>query len=567
MDLIVNWQRDTPPGISFKSGVFPPGSGESLDPQEPANLGASGLFEDLFVDRTVWGVTLLADQVLTPAWTLQAVGAFRTFDSYESFDADGTATPALQFAEDAAGDQYSVELRALFNTGGRFSGFGGVNAFHEDGSQGVIFRTSEQALFPLLTRVISQQSGGAFPEVPAVIDGEPNLVPELPPSIVGLAPFLNPENPDVARLFLQSIVGTPLRPFWEERATNHGRTTAVEAFVDGTFAVTDRLEVTAGVRATWENMYAGLEVPESDPGSLLGLMTGSNPNIIFAPTARDGGLVDREESFTSWVARLAADFEASENLNLYGSFGKGRRPNVIQEFEGNPVANFEVLEEEVVWSYEAGAKGFLAQRRVQYDVAGFYYDYQDFQTALQPELTPTGIIFGVDQGQATAFGAEVAATGQAAEWLSLFGNYAYIDASFDELSRSGEPQDLAGNTFRLTPKHSFSAGFGLTGQIGGARLFLRPSYTWKSRVYFEEEHQDETYLGIAPGLFQDDYGLLNARAGIEVLEGRGSLEAWANNLLDEDYIIDAGNTGLNFFAPTYIAGPPLLFGLRVTVRP
>lgn len=567
VDLIVNWQRDTPPGTAFKSGVFAPFPGGSTDPFSPAFLGGDDRFEDLFVDRTVWGATILADRVLSPAWTLQAVGAYRAFDSYESFDADGTPAPGLQFAEDADGDQYSLELRTLFNDGGRFSGFGGINVFHQDGSQGVIVRTDERVFFPFLTRVINVQSEGAFPEIQAMSRGEPSFWPQLPPVVALLGPVLSPDDPD----FFQTLVGAPLSPYHEERMTNFGRTTAYEAFLDGTYAINDRLELTAGLRGTYEDMWAGLQVPVAAEPSVLGHFTGSYPNLIF-PGTTGGGMISREETFTSWVGRVAADFAASDVLNLYGTVARGRRPNVIQEIEANPVREFEVLSDEVVWSYEAGAKGFALDRRVQYDVAGFYYDYRDFQTAVQPEVTPSGLIFRTDLGEASAYGAELSFTGRATEALTLFGNYAFIDASFDEVSRTGRPQELAGNTFRLTPKHSFAAGLGFTGELAGTALFVRPSYTWKSRVYFEEQWQGEVFLeefrpgGLAPGLYQDGYGLLNLRAGAELMGGRAEVELWADNLLDTQFIIDAGNTGLALYAPTYIPGPPLLFGVRVTGR-
>ncbi|MDX1674789.1 MAG: TonB-dependent receptor, partial [Longimicrobiales bacterium] len=139
--------------------------------------------------------------------------------------------------------------------------------------------------------------------------------------------------------------------------------------------------------------------------------------------------------------------------------------------------------------------------------------------------------------------------------------------AFDETSPTGEQQRLAGNTFRLTPKHSASAGLGVQGDAGFGEWFLRPAYTWKSRVYFEEQWQQESFLhGEAPGLYQEPYGLLNLRAGLTALDGATTIELWGTNLLDTRYVIDAGNTGLVFYAPTYIAGPPLLFGLRVTAR-
>lgn len=572
VDLIVNWQRDTPSGTAFKSGVFQPSPGGSTAPWDPAYLGVDDRFDRRFeppyVDRSVWGATLLADQVLAPAWTLQGIAAFRHFNAYESTDADGSAAPALHLVEEALGDQYSLELRALFNDGGRLSGFAGVQAFHEDASQKILFRTDERSLYPLLTRVINIQSEGAFPEIPAAVGGEPNLVAALPANLVDLAPILEPDDPqaqEFLRLALESLVGTPLRPYHEEQFTNYGRNTALEVFVDGTFAVSDRLRITAGIRGTFENLWSGLRVPVSDT-SLMGFVTGSYPNAVFPPT-RNQERISREDRFVSLVGRVAAELAATEDLRLYGSVARGRRPPVIQELETNPVANFEILEDEVVWSYEVGAKGVGGAGRLQFDLAAFYYDYQDFQTDVNPELTGSGIIFDTDVGQARALGAEASAVGRVSEGLSLFGNYAFIDAAFDETSPTGEDQRLAGNTFRLTPRHSLSAGLGLRVATGLGDWFLRPAYSWKSRTYFEEEWQEETFLdGTAPGLYQEPYGLLNLRAGLTALDGRATVEVWGVNLLDTQYIIDAGNTGLTFYAPTYIAGPPLLFGVRLTAR-
>ncbi len=563
LDLIVNWQRDTPPGTAFKSGIFAPPGGTTT-PWTPAMLGGHG-FEEPGVERTVWDATVLADRMLSPAWTLQGIAAYRRFDAYEMADADGTAAPAIHLAETGYGDQYSVELRTLFN-GGRFNGFAGVSAFHEAAAQAIRFRTDERSLYPLLTRVIRVQSDGAFPEIPAVVDGAPNRVDSLPANIVELAPIFWPDNVAFYTPILESLVGTPLNPYHEEAFTNYGRNTAVELFVDGTLALTDRINLTTGVRGTFERLWSGIRVRESDQPTLLGALTGASPNALFPPT-RNQALVSDAGTFLSAVGRLALDFAVSDDLTVFGSVARGRRPPVIQEYETNPIVNFEVLPEEVVWSYEAGAKGFALDRRLQYDVATFYYDYRDFQTRVNPELTGTGIVFDTDVGQATAYGGELALVGRLGDALSLFGSYAYIHAAFDETAPTGTPQYLAGNTFRLTPKHSLASGFGLGVPMPVGTAFLRPSYTWKSRVYFEEEWQDEHFLdGEAPGLFQDPYGLLNARAGLTTTDGRATLEIYATNLLDTRFIVDAGNTGLIFYAPTYIAGPPRMLGLRLTAR-
>ncbi len=41
-------------------------------------------------------------------------------------------------------------------------------------------------------------------------------------------------------------------------------------------------------------------------------------------------------------------------------------------------------------------------------------------------------------------------------------------------------------------------------------------------------------------------------------------EAYVSNALDEEYLIDAGNTGDGFGIPTFISGPPRFYGVRVS---
>ena len=41
---------------------------------------------------------------------------------------------------------------------------------------------------------------------------------------------------------------------------------------------------------------------------------------------------------------------------------------------------------------------------------------------------------------------------------------------------------------------------------------------------------------------------------------------FARNLLDEDYLLDAGNTGGAFGIPSYIPAEPLLYGVKVGMK-
>jgi iron complex outermembrane recepter protein len=536
-DLILNWQRDTPPGTAFKSGTFAPAGG-TTSPFTPADLGPG---EDLFIDRTVWGATLLGDRALGRGWTLNSVTAYREFDSVESFDADGTPAPALLFREEARGEQLSQEFRLTFQAGGPLSGFVGTSYFREKGTQRVPWVTDERALWPLMTGVFNAQSGGAFPITPMMINGRPNLVDRLPQTIVALNPALAP------------LVGAPLKPRHEQAYANFGETTALEFFADGTLRLLPRFSLTTGLRASREAAEGGYESETAPVPSVLGVILGSGPNVLFPPTP---GRLSRSETFTSWVGRVLGQVELATNTSLFGGVSRGRRPQVI--FVNHNTS--EVIDEEIVWSYDAGIRGVIGGGRVQYDANVFVYDYRNFRTDVR-ELDEQNrlVIRPRNTGSASAAGFESSVRAAVTQPLSVFASYAWIDASIDEFDRDGRPQDLGGNRFRLTPEHQLALGLDLRAPVGPrTQLFLTPSYAWRSHVFFEEENQ--------PGVEQDGYGLLNLRGGFSLMNGRYEIVGYMRNALDQEYLLDGGNTGGAFGIPTFIPGPPRFFGVQLTTR-
>ncbi|MEQ9443538.1 MAG: TonB-dependent receptor [Cyclobacteriaceae bacterium] len=544
IDLIINYQRDTPPGTAFKSGVYAPAGG-TTSPFTFADLERG---KDLFVDRTVWGTTLLVNHTLTNTLDLTSISAYRKFDAYESLDADGTVAPALWSSEKALGQQWSQEVRVTYQRPAGFSGFGGVNFFWEDGSQQLVLETDERSLYTLFTPAIrgAIQSSNLpdketllanVPEEPLLNpDGTPNLIPTIP---------------DVPELF-SILAGLPLNASNTEGQTNFGKNYAFELFADGTYPLNEQLNVTLGLRGTYEHITGAIESQDAEKFGTLSFVLRNPPNNLFPPTR---GRVSHQETFISMVGRLALDYQLQPNWDLFASVSRGRRPNVIQVL-GEDIS---VLNDEIVWSYELGSKFLTRQDRLQWDANIFYYDYHDFQTQVA-SLSSAGLVFETrDVGNATAYGLETSLRGVISRALQLFGNYAYIDAAFNDTDADGNEQALAGNTFRLTPRHSGSVGMNLTLPLSnGSTWFLRPTYSYKSHVFFEEENQ--------PGLEQAGYGLLNARTGLQWWNQRAELALYVNNALDEDYLIDAGNTGEALGIPTFIAGPPRLFGVQLIAR-
>lgn len=520
-DFIANWQQDTPPGTSFKSGTFAPLGGD-LSPNSFADLERG---KELGLDRTVYGFTGILKSALNDNWDITSTTAYRKFNSDEAFDADGTAAPVLFFREVAEGEQFSQEVRFNFDNDDKLSGFFGANFFYENGSQAVPFEVNEQSYLALLVATDA-----------LVINGVPTLFPNIPNDPGSFGP----------------LAGAPLLPFNKEESINYGENYSGDIFADASYDVTEKLTLTLGLRATLENSNAGLEVINADNPGLLGNFLGAFPNNLFTPT---NGRISASETFTSAVGRFAVNYDLSDAVTVFGNVARGRRPNVINV----SATEVNVLSDETVWSYELGLKSLMLDNKLQFDINGYYYDYSNFQTTIaRLDETDGLVILPNDSGSATALGFEAAMQYQFAKSSSFFANYGYIDASFDDKDSDGNPQQLAGNTFRLTPEHSFSAGFNINPTLSEkVAVFLRPTYTYKSKVFFEETN--------LPNISQDGYGLLNIRTGITI-QDRYEISLYATNVLDEELIIDAGNTGGAFGIPTFIAGPPAFYGLQLSVK-
>ncbi|WP_310570481.1 TonB-dependent receptor [Gemmatimonas sp.] len=513
VDIIVNAQTDDSPGTSFKSTRFAPPAGDAT-PFARAGLNGG---DSLGISRQVGGLTVLYNQQLSPAWTLTSISAGRRFYSDEAFDADGTLAPVLQFREVAEGSQASQELRFAYDRGGKLTGFAGASGFWERGSQRVPFNTDERSLFALLA---------GQPIVNA--NGTANL------SIVN--------NPST---------GLPFKTSHTEQYQNFGQTTAAEVFADATYTVS-RLSLTAGMRGTYEQVENAYEVQNSATRGSLGALLGAAPNNLFAPT---NGRKEGTGVFRSVVGRAIANFDLGRDFMGYASFSKGRRPNVV-------VVNasaVRTLNEETVLSTEGGLKGQLAGGRAQFDVSAFSYRYNNFQTSIT-RLTPGGLVNEtLDGGRAKAWGFEGSVRGQLNAQTSVFATVGYTDAKFDSTDANGNKQARAGNRFRLTPMHSYSAGLSLDAtKRRFGQLYVSPNTTYRGKVFFEDTN--------LPAISEKGQLLFNVRAGLRLPDDRTELTIVARNLFDQQYIIDAGNTGGAFGIPTFIAGAPRFVTVQVSRR-
>lgn len=583
--LVLDYQHDDYPGTSFHS--INPMYGNS-DPNSTANLEAG---KKLGIKRNVGGALLNIDHNINHRWSFNSITGFRAFNSKERFDADGTYLPLLLCQEKGKGTQFSQEFRFNYDDKNRFSGFVGASYFYENSSQDINAKANLQYLYPVFIQksvkaslssqidnvkgLLAQMLPDAyqpmvdaalaklmskwFPKNPTV-DANGKLVPQTAtPDIYGdLKTALGAVGMDLDQVLagmgdngrtiqatLQGISAKPLDTAYTEQGKNYGTNQAVELYADGTLKLTKNLNFTLSVRGTYENQETGYS--SSTVPSMFGA-------VLYHPT-ENGAKVMAKDSYWSWVGRAALNYMIGRN-NIYASVSRGRRPGVL--YFNNDPKDFETLKPEIIYSYEAGVKGSLLQGRLNYDLCAYYYDWYNYQTSVF-NATTSKYEYD-DAGRAHSLGIEASISYSPCRYLNLFGNWSYIEGKFNNKDDNGNKQRFAGNRFRLTPKNSFAVGFDLNVPTGKkASIYFRPTYSWKSKVFFEESNE--------PELTQGAFGLLNFTAGYRMQPGKVYYEigAFGKNVLDEKYVVDAGNSGRQIGFPTYVGGTRSVVGVMFKI--
>lgn len=519
IDLVYSYEKNDDTGTSFKNRNFAPTGGDT-SPFSFVEMSGSPLSQQVFgkeklgVERRVDDFNMTVEYHLNDTMTLTSVSGFREFESLEVFDADGTQAWFLEFAEDAEGEQFSQEFR-LVDVRDDFIGLYGFNYFDESGSQRVPFNTEES--------IYLNCAGFIDTGLPCInADGSVNL----------LTPVLTQGAAEVL-------------PYTGE-FSNFGDNRSWSVFADFTYLLSD-WELTAGVRYVDETRESGFSAVM--PNSVLA-------GIPLLPVVTTNGeRLSAEKDYDAWLPRFNALYALNDDTNVYVTISKGRRSDVLDvsstfDPAQGVIADVTDVSAEIVWNYETGIKGVVG--KYTYAASVFYQDYSDFQVSLQDD---SGDIFVANAGSATNIGVELEGTAVITDSLDLFANLAYIDAEIDDDAENG---NLAGNRFRLQPEWTFSTGLTYNRQISETfSLVGSVVYSYRSDVFFEPENAPVAGFDIS----EDAVSLVNARLGI-ASDDNWAVTLFATNLTDEEYLVDAGNTGGAFGNPTFVAGPPRFYGIE-----
>jgi outer membrane receptor protein involved in Fe transport len=612
-DLLVNYERDRPSGTDFKNKTFNPSNPTTgavlgnTSPFSAAALDTSAAFgnQDLHVHREVGGVTNIATWKINDAFKLTSTSAYRKDDGEELFDPDGFSFPVLTVLSRGHGSELSQDFRVNWDAGGPFSAFAGVSAFGDDAIQTNTLAFDERTALGLVTGALNRNNPNPGPV--AAYTNASVLAAELQGVLASGG--LNVPAAQLAGL-AANLNGQHVETYQEQSHTE-----AYDAYVDGTWRLTSKLEISAGLRYSTEDKvtkFASYVADRSVAGGVIGVAQtakalGLNPAstgnctipAVFAanqlcqviaglatpgatslafpaalpffalqsqPTAGNGqkNRAVLSDDGLSW--RLTARYALTPELNAYATYARGRRPEELTGASPSApfgAARFTVAPSETLDNYEAGLKGRYFGGRLKLDGAIYLEQYKHFQTTV---LQGTNFVT-TDAGNAQTYGFEGDAEWTVNAYADLFANYAYTHGRFQNGIYDG-------NHFRLTPDHSVTIGGSLHTAFMGGVVELLPTYSWRSKLYFNDDNANPAIVAETAPLilplqydqYQKAYGLLDLRLSYTADGGRWKVEAFATNLANTHYLKDAGNTGEDLGLPTYIPGEPRFYGLSLTIR-
>jgi iron complex outermembrane receptor protein len=336
--------------------------------------------------------------------------------------------------------------------------------------------------------------------------------------IVG-AFFLNEKGDDEIRIIEPGrLVAIP-----ESNTTN-----AYAVFGQGSYSVLQQLRVTAGLRYSYEKKDFAYRV-------------------VFNGEQVDGATPS--DSWTAWTPKVGIDFDISERVMAYASATRGFKSGGFQLGDGRPFLP------EYLWSYEAGVKSTLLNRRLRANASAFYYDY----TNLQVVQYINGIATTTNAGKATIKGVELEFLARPVDRFSLSSTLAYLDARYDVYFDA--ETSLAGNRLPNAPKWNVTFGAEYRANLGAAgQLLLRTDLALRGKAFFKPSN-DPLYAG-------ERVTLLNGRLTYQPQGRNWEIALYGRNLTNERYAsykaVGTDATGVSSPSlPLTVYGEPRQMGVQL----
>jgi len=361
------------------------------------------------------------------------------------------------------------------------------------------------------------------------------------------------------------------------------KTSTYSAFGSVRLNFTDRLRLEAGAR------YSVLDFDQQSFLTVTLPTLGLNQLTDF-PTI---GAANASRRYKPVTGGASLSYDVTPDVSTYVSYARSYRPGSAAVGLTTPLSDALTLSKsEKANSFEAGIKTRLFDRRVTFNLSGFYQKYKNYIDHVDSITTSSARNGVVDastapintNGDVTAKGVEAQLTARFGRFVDLGASASYVDAKYDnallpcnDYNGDGAPdstgtprvpvgQEVAfcrrNDRIAQVPKFTLTANGEVRFASEGLQPFLRGLVNFRpgfSSIYDNYRYRDFTNVSLFVGIRGD--------------KGRWELSAFAKNLLDQARAIRVSqgevSRGTSSLDPvTGGSGAPFLSGYRTaTISP
>ncbi len=361
---------------------------------------------------------------------------------------------------------------------------------------------------------------------------------------------------------------------FEANSTSDPRTRSYALFGQADWKINDRLTLTGGLRFTHEkkdgsfNQFhvAGVDLSTLPAGIATNaalLRTQFNPVTSYSTAFTDNSL--------SGLATLSWQF--SGDALAYATYSRGNKSGGLN-LTNLPAGVQSDVAPEKVDSYELGIKSQWFDRKVTLNVAGYWTEISDYQTAITEQIASSVNVrqYIANIPGVRSRGVEGDLSVAPSDRASFYASVAYADTTYSNYPNAPQApelqipgtvavQDLTGEQLPGVPKFTYTLGGDLSaplGNLGGRDLSAYVHADFSHRSSFNTSSSNSRY-GNVPA-----YGITNARIGFKTDDGLFDLSIWARNLFDKNYFqtLSPAVTGI----VTALIGEPRTIGATLRTK-
>jgi len=242
-------------------------------------------------------------------------------------------------------------------------------------------------------------------------------------------------------------------------------------------------------------------------------------------------------SWQRFTPKAALQYEWQPDAYVYASYAEGFRAGGFNAFSS--AANYPGYDPEKVKTYELGAKGWLADKRLRYSAALYWMDVRDMQVQ---QIIQPGVVYITNAATARSTGLELEAEYLVADDWRVVSSVGLNRTRFEQFSEGSN--DYKGNRNPYAPD--------LTGHVS---LRYDAPAGWYAQGGVSAV--GKTYLDAANQYSRGGYGLIDLNAGYDF--SHYGISAYVKNAADKRY-----DTVGYLNGTTRVYSPGREVGLRVS---